>query len=70
MERLIEAVKRERRKDLIMVVFSDHFVVYDKRRQALPIIDKLNELGVYWTIGNIKDDWMLVKIKRRASDEI
>ena len=67
MEQLIEAVKKERRKDLVMVVLSDHFVIYDKRKQALPIIDKLNELGVYWIVGNIKDDWIVCKVKRKSN---
>ena len=65
MEELIEAIAKERRRDLLLVIVSDKFVTYDRRRESLAILDKLNELGVRYAIGKIDDDWMLCKVKRR-----
>jgi hypothetical protein len=71
MEELIKAVEAERRKDQLIVLFSAQSVVYDNRRNVIPAMDRLNELGVRWiTTPGIEEDWLVLKIKRRATDEV
>lgn len=71
MEKLIKAVEAERRKDQLIVLFSAQSVVYDNRRSVIPAMDRMNELGVCWiTTPGIDEDWLILKIKRRATDEV
>lgn len=71
MEKLIKAVEAERRKDQLVVLFSSKSVIYDNRRNVIPAMDRLNELGVRWiTTPGIEEDWLVLKIKRRSTDEV
>lgn len=71
MEELIKAVEAERRKDQLIVLFSSKSVIYDNRRNVIPAMDRLNELGVRWiTTPGIEEDWLVLKIKRRSTDEV
>lgn len=71
MEKLLEAIEKERRKDQLIVLFSSKAVVYDNRRNVIPAMDRLNELGVRWiTTPGIEEDWLVLKIKRRSTDEV